>query len=300
MFLHPVTIMLKSDMYRVVFSDIYFDGKVASFPYRIGGFISGIYNLDINYIASKVIDTFSNYKGNTLDEYIKECFYNMSVNDGKSFDFVILILVLNELYAAIESESNNLPETADQRVAYVLTNYIGLKLVIKKYLSGKMTSSDYREMMNLQDGTIYAKFYLDDNGTVGVAYTLSEIYSLLVIDLLNVQSKKITIKHCANCGRLFIPYSRSDELYCDHIDRNGKTCKQVGYENKLKSDPFKSEYRKAYKTQHAKMKRNLKNIPNYKEKYFDPWVDAAKDKMKKCQAENNIDAFVQWINEHRN
>ena len=47
------------------------------------------------------------------------------------------------------------------------------------------------------------------------------------------------------------------------------------------------------------MKRNQENIPNYKEKFFEPWVKAAKDALGKYQLEDNIDAFIQWLHENK-
>ena len=40
--------------------------------------------------------------------------------------------------------------------------------------------------------------------------------------------------------KVFIPISRSDEIYCDRIFKNNKTCKQLGYTEKARD-----EYQKA-------------------------------------------------------
>ena len=35
-------------------------------------------------------------------------------------------------------------------------------------------------------------------------------------------------KKCKNCGKFFVPDNRVDELYCNSIYENNKTCKEVG------------------------------------------------------------------------
>lgn len=35
------------------------------------------------------------------------------------------------------------------------------------------------------------------------------------------------IKKCKNCGKFFVPDNRVDELYCNSIYENNKTCKEV-------------------------------------------------------------------------
>ena len=44
------------------------------------------------------------------------------------------------------------------------------------------------------------------------------------------------INTCANCGKLFIPTSKSNEIYCDNplVDDPSHTCKMVGADKKYK------------------------------------------------------------------
>ena len=120
---------------------------------------------------------------------------------------------------------------------------------------------------------------------------------VLIMDIYNILENDLVIKQCQNCGKYFIPSSRSDEIYCYNEFKNGKTCKQLGYEVKLNNDEFLKAYRTAYKTQHAKMQRNKKNKPDYKEKVFDVWVKSAKEKLN--QAKNGditLEEFKKFLN----
>lgn len=94
---------------------------------------------------------------------------------------------------------------------------------------------------------------------------------------------ELELNQCQNCGRFFIPSKRKSEIYCDRVLPNGRTCKQVGYENKINSDDIMKEYRKAYKTRNAIKNRNKLNSPNA-EADFKRWVYKAKEYLEKCKA----------------
>ena len=91
---------------------------------------------------------------------------------------------------------------------------------------------------------------------------------------------------------------RSDEIYCDNIFKNDKTCKELGYENKSKKDFFKSAYRTAYKTQRARIKYNT-HRSDYEKKCFTPWNDAAKQALAKFQAKNDLEGFKKWLKDNK-
>jgi len=122
----------------------------------------------------------------------------------------------------------------------------------------------------------------------------------LSIKLINHDYHKnnTTIKLCQNCGKFFIPYSRSDEIYCDNIYENGKTCKEIGYEVKLKNDEFKTSYRRAYKTQRARIAYN-RHITNYEELHFKPWEKAAKQALADFSSKKDIDGFQKWLKDNK-
>lgn len=143
------------------------------------------------------------------------------------------------------------------------------------------------------------KFYYSiNNNKLETTYISKEFLTFFAFDLAQVIQNNISIKQCQNCNKYFIPVSRSDEIYCNNIFKNTKTCKKLGYEIKLGNDIFKSAYRTAYKTQNARVARN-KHIPDYKEIHLEPWVLAAKQKMKEYEQVNDIDGFKKWLEENR-
>ena len=88
-------------------------------------------------------------------------------------------------------------------------------------------------------------------------YRLSRNWELLFF--CNVK-QNLPIKTCHNCGKYFIPTSRQDEVYCEFLDEDGKTCKEKGtsqtYKKNLESIPVLLEYRRSYQKKIMIVSRN--------------------------------------------
>lgn len=124
--------------------------------------------------------------------------------------------------------------------------------------------------------------------------SFSSLHDALMYDSYEVEKYDVHPVKCRNCGKLFFPHSRSDEVYCNNIFRNGKTCKDLGYEMKVKANQIMKEYRRIYKMQNARKQRNpqKRNIAAR----FDDWTAFAKQKLKACQnGEITLDEMKQQI-----
>ena len=141
-------------------------------------------------------------------------------------------------------------------------------------------------------------FEKDDFGII-MTYSLHDVVSMLALDWINVMSWSVPIKQCANCKKFFIPEKRSDEIYCNRVYKNSKTCKELGYSLKIADDPFKVAFKKARQTHHARIRYN-KHIKDYKEKHYEPWLKAATQAREKYKAENDIEGFKKWLEQHNN
>lgn len=113
-------------------------------------------------------------------------------------------------------------------------------------------------------------------------YYFWDIAELVLFDTMEMQRRGIELKRCQNCGKYFVPESRSDEIYCNNIFKGNRTCRQIGYENKINGDEVLREYRKIYKTQNARKQRNKDNIQGLEER-FAVWSAFAKGQLIKCQ-----------------
>ena len=130
-----------------------------------------------------------------------------------------------------------------------------------------------------------------------------DINSALILDLMLILRNGITIKKCSHCNKYFIPETKENEIYCNRVQTNGKTCKQLGWQNKKKAIEYK-EYRKTYVAFKAFLKRNEEKYEMYECKtslaqIFNIWNHIAKDKKDKLNPENlNPLEYIQWVEKY--
>lgn len=120
------------------------------------------------------------------------------------------------------------------------------------------------------------------NGEIKISYLIPDLDSLLILDCLYCNQHNIHMNECKNCGKFFIPTTRSDEKYCPYKDERGHECRKIGYENKLKTSPLDALYRKIYKTQNSRKNRNRQNVKDV-ETLFRKWSVYAADLKHKCE-----------------
>ena len=75
--------------------------------------------------------------------------------------------------------------------------------------------------------------------------------------------ENIVIKKCKNCGKFFVPDNRIDEIYCNNIYENNKTCKEVGpfrtKQKLMKENDDLRIYRNVYQKLLLRTRRNPEN-----------------------------------------
>lgn len=136
------------------------------------------------------------------------------------------------------------------------------------------------------------------NNLFNSIYAVPDFRTLIYFDIGKIAEKSLLIKQCENCNKYFIPQKRSDEIYCTNIYKDNKTCKQIGYENKIQNNEFMKAYRSAYKTQRARIKYHSDN-PNYELQHVIPWTNAAKKALKLFSSQNDIKGFKQWLQDNK-
>lgn len=133
------------------------------------------------------------------------------------------------------------------------------------------------------------------NGMFCEFYNLSELEELAEFCMYQVIKTKIQINKCANCGKYFIPHSKSSETYCNNKYKGNRTCKQIGYENKIKSNEFMNAYRTAYKIKNI-IKNKYIATDIHAEEDFKKWVTDAKQKLKKAMdGKISLEEFKEWL-----
>lgn len=140
----------------------------------------------------------------------------------------------------------------------------------------------------------YRIIYNTKNKGFEERYEINDIYTFCIFSIVKLLQNGTNIKKCENCGKYFVPFTRNDEIYCNNEYINGRTCKQVGYENKINNDDILKEYRRVYKNKNA-----IKNKTKYSHKAterWELWKVSAKEKLKECQAGLiSIEEFKNWL-----
>ena len=103
---------------------------------------------------------------------------------------------------------------------------------------------------------------LDDVDDSFLNFSCDSVYEFLNANICSVLNLGLSFKLCKNCGKIFVPYHRSDTLYCDRKSPQDEhlTCKEYGakrlwYEN-LKQNETKKLYRNIYMQKQMLSKRN--------------------------------------------
>ncbi len=141
------------------------------------------------------------------------------------------------------------------------------------------------------------------NGKIEETYSIASIDSYCLFAISNLARRDMLIKKCINCGKFFVPTSRTDEQYCDNIFKNDRTCKQIGWERKSKENPVYREFRKAYNRNRKFIISKEAILPSeiYKllQKEFNLWKYESNNKMELVkESKISLGDFKDWINEY--
>lgn len=136
-------------------------------------------------------------------------------------------------------------------------------------------------------------------------YTCSKLENALFLSFVNLLDvKDLHINKCTNCGKFFIPSSKSSEIYCNNLleENSSRTCKDVGadkkYKAKIKDNEIVSLIRNTSSTLSMRVKRNP-DIKEHKTKY-NKWKVDYPIQMKKYQnGKITKDELINWINDVR-
>ena len=286
---------IREEDYRIVYAtgNIFPVENIISVEKKYGEVIKDFLNFDfIDKIANAINPIPS--KSEYINDYIDECYQKLKNNN----DEIVLIFFLEEYRRILLDICDNPNEDIISNVKFYLYSLI---MIQENLLSFIRTGQIPNELLTMLKAIINIQVRIDFSKTTSYnfLYETRDIYSLLAIDIKMIKDKSITIKKCANCGKYFIPSNRSDEIYCDNVFRSGKTCKQVGYEEKEKKDPFKVLYTKARKTQHARIRYNIENKPHYKEDHYIPWRMAAEKARDHFRSVNDLNGFKKWIEDNK-
>lgn len=133
------------------------------------------------------------------------------------------------------------------------------------------------------------------------------IFALISFDKLLISSvyyfflNGFRFKRCKNCGRFFVPLSRSDEMYCNSPSPQDKarSCKEYGSQklwyDRLKNDEVAKLARNVYSAKQMLVRRNP-DILAYKEMFEYFKAERKKWERQLKSGEKSRDDYLAWLN----
>lgn len=142
---------------------------------------------------------------------------------------------------------------------------------------------------------------VNDDKLLPYNYMCTNIIPTFVMELFELTSiDNIEIKKCKNCGKLFVPENRSDELYCSNIFENGKNCKEVGpfkiKQKLMEENNDLKVYRNVYQKLLLRTRRNPLN-EDYEKDFLTFKKKNAELKDKINKGEIKQEDYMKWLNE---
>lgn len=139
----------------------------------------------------------------------------------------------------------------------------------------------------------------DDSFSV---FDVDSLNKLLVSSMYYFFQNGFRFKRCKNCGRFFVPLSRSDELYCNNASPQDETrsCKEYGSQklwyDRLKNDEVAKLARNVYSAKQMLVRRNP-DILAYKEMFEYFKAERKKWEIWINSGEKSKEEYISWLNE---
>lgn len=133
-------------------------------------------------------------------------------------------------------------------------------------------------------------FWEDKNKELQLCYSNLDSHSLKALDTIYARKNNVTFHKCLHCNGFFIERNGNNVKYCP-------ACRNI--HSDLKSDSFRKEYRKAYKTMQQRAKRHEdkgNDYIDYIERYIVPFESDAKSHIDRFRANNDLIGYQIFLN----
>lgn len=165
------------------------------------------------------------------------------------------------------------------------------------YREFRKRSTDYEVERLMKD--FLKDFKQRDQSTLH--YLAEGSLDFLIASMYEIVRNGYLIKRCQLCGKLFVPYNRSDTIYCDRPAPQDRklTCKKYGSQklwyDELKNDEAKRLARNVYQSKQMLVRRNP-DIPEYAAS-FEKFKVQRKQWQEDVKTGRKADAeYIEWLN----
>lgn len=278
-FSHFLDTLSQIPKYDYLFDDLYDNAHTNRYFYTVCDLLS----IDYDKLESELSDAFLDIHKNYYSDERVACeaivsilykynylFVSEKLGDGLLYDFnnnldcSEIYRMNHEFYAFnhikllkeyVDTIINGKIQLKDPHVFRVFAlNY--LHELTPEYTSYK--SDDGLHKLSLQEFL----HNINNSSTHELDFYCESVEEFINANINCVLSKGLTFQKCKNCGKIFVPYHRTDTLYCDRKSPQDEhlTCKEYGtkrlwYEN-LKQNETKKLYRNIYMQKQMLSKRN--------------------------------------------
>lgn len=260
---------------------------------------TGVVNPDLEYryeTMRHVLRSFKFYKEYTLLYIEDEKNYN-----AEMFEF------MDRLYNySRKAQVNYAGENVDYTLNGMMLNIFDLKYNIIQPTPENPIFFDH--LVSAKERIKYAheqyikskKNQTNEFGNFDKAYECTAIYELIKVSLFEALNAEYKFKLCQNCELPFIPYNRSDTMYCDRPSPQDytKTCKEYGgrqtYQENLKNDKSVHLYRNTYMKLQMLVKRNP-DIKEYQEKFDEFKITSKQWKIDVKEGRKTKEEYIKWL-----
>lgn len=237
------------------------------------------YNEMVNDVINNLKNKLEMYK----NAFIADITYIYNLNDLEELNDLTPIRRLHIL--------RDSKKESEVRKLYDSNN---LKLTLNNF--GDFTQFSITREDDAQEGAkIYNKDYFNT-----YCFESNDIIQTFIIELFEmIEIESTAIKKCKNCGKFFVPDNRVDELYCNSIYENNKTCKEVGpFRTKQKlmqeNDDLRI-YRNVYQKLLLRTRRNPDNY-QYENDFYEFKKKNIELKEKIEEGKLTQAEYMEWLN----
>ena len=164
----------------------------------------------INELVEKSGDKLESIK----EDFISEVNYLFNINQ---LEEIKDLTPLQRFYVLTMSKNSS------KRLSYFENDKLNITLGDLSRLNTPLNIIDENQAIEI------AKVNKDRILPIPYTFESNDICQLLIIELQEIVCMdKFEIKKCKNCGKYFVPEKRTDELYCNNIYEDGRTCKEIG------------------------------------------------------------------------
>ncbi len=236
----------------------------------------------INELVEKSGDKLESIKEN----FISDVNYLFNINQLKEIKD---LTPLQRFYVLTMSKNSS------KRLSYFENDKLNITLGDLSRLNTPLNIIDENQAIEI------AKVNKDRILPIPYTFESNDICQLLIIELQEIVCMdKFEIKKCKNCGKYFVPEKRTDELYCNNIYEDSRTCKEIGSSFKVKQKMINNDddlrtYRNVYQKLLLRTRRNPVNL-QYEKEFENFKEDNRKMRDKFDKGKVTYEEYVEWLN----